>query len=251
MRESVELTNDARGDVPATMICTGFTAEQYQSYAADNPDWAFLAGHPRAPQRHLDRPADQPLADVVEADGARGDHRARGSEVVRILTRSLLHDALEHHLWATERAFDECAGLTDGQLATSAAGTYGSIITTLRHLVGSDGWFLSFFPAEHTAIDEDAEPNLDELRTAWRTHASAWRALLEGDLDADDELVAQGDGWTARSSVGVLMAQVVHHGTDHRTQVWTMLTTLGMSPPEIDLWAYARATGRERSESGE
>ncbi len=46
MRESVELTNDARGDVPATLICTGFTAEQYQSYAADNPDWAFLAGIP-------------------------------------------------------------------------------------------------------------------------------------------------------------------------------------------------------------
>jgi pimeloyl-ACP methyl ester carboxylesterase len=46
LREGAELTNDARRDVPATMICTGFTAEQYQSYAAEHPDWAFLAGIP-------------------------------------------------------------------------------------------------------------------------------------------------------------------------------------------------------------
>lgn len=46
VRGSVELTNDARRDIPSTLICTGFTAEQYQAYAKDHPDWAFLAGIP-------------------------------------------------------------------------------------------------------------------------------------------------------------------------------------------------------------
>jgi pimeloyl-ACP methyl ester carboxylesterase len=46
LRESVELTNDARKDIPSTLICTGFTAEQYQTYAREHPDWAFLAGIP-------------------------------------------------------------------------------------------------------------------------------------------------------------------------------------------------------------
>ena len=46
IRESVELTNDARRDIPSTLICTGFTAEQYQTYAAEHPEWAFLAGIP-------------------------------------------------------------------------------------------------------------------------------------------------------------------------------------------------------------
>lgn len=46
IREAAELTNDARRDIPSTMICTGFTAEQYQSYAREHPDWAFLAGIP-------------------------------------------------------------------------------------------------------------------------------------------------------------------------------------------------------------
>ena len=46
VREPFELTNDARRDIPSTLICTGFTAEQYQTYAKEHPDWAFLAGIP-------------------------------------------------------------------------------------------------------------------------------------------------------------------------------------------------------------
>nr|MDQ2935721.1 alpha/beta hydrolase [Chloroflexota bacterium] len=46
LREGVALTNDARRDIPSTLICTGFTAEQYQTYAREHPDWSFLAGIP-------------------------------------------------------------------------------------------------------------------------------------------------------------------------------------------------------------
>jgi pimeloyl-ACP methyl ester carboxylesterase len=46
LREAVELTNDARKDIPSTLICTGFSAEQYKSGAKEHPEWAFLAGIP-------------------------------------------------------------------------------------------------------------------------------------------------------------------------------------------------------------
>lgn len=46
LREGVELTNDARLDIPTTIICTGYTCEQYQTYAREHPEWAFLAGVP-------------------------------------------------------------------------------------------------------------------------------------------------------------------------------------------------------------
>jgi pimeloyl-ACP methyl ester carboxylesterase len=43
MRESVELTNDARFDIPSTVICTGFPSDQVKAYAKEhNPAW--LAG---------------------------------------------------------------------------------------------------------------------------------------------------------------------------------------------------------------
>ena len=44
IREAAELTNDARRDIPSTFICTGFSAEEYQTYAREHPEWAFLAG---------------------------------------------------------------------------------------------------------------------------------------------------------------------------------------------------------------
>jgi pimeloyl-ACP methyl ester carboxylesterase len=47
MREGVELTNDARRDIPSTLICTGYTAADYQQYAAAHPEWGWLAGIPQ------------------------------------------------------------------------------------------------------------------------------------------------------------------------------------------------------------
>jgi pimeloyl-ACP methyl ester carboxylesterase len=46
LREAIELTNDARRDIPSTVVATGFTSEAYRSYAKDHPEWAFLAGLP-------------------------------------------------------------------------------------------------------------------------------------------------------------------------------------------------------------
>ncbi len=46
LKEGHEFTNDARKDVPSTVIATGYTAEAYQTYAKEHPDWAFLAGIP-------------------------------------------------------------------------------------------------------------------------------------------------------------------------------------------------------------
>lgn len=46
IRETVELANDARRDIPSTFICTGFSADQYQQSAREHPEWPFLAGIP-------------------------------------------------------------------------------------------------------------------------------------------------------------------------------------------------------------
>jgi hypothetical protein len=46
LRETVELTNDARRHIPSTFICTGFSAADYQRYAREHPEFAFLAGIP-------------------------------------------------------------------------------------------------------------------------------------------------------------------------------------------------------------
>lgn len=46
LREGHEFANDARNDIPSTLIATGFSSEEYQRYAKEHPEWAFLAGLP-------------------------------------------------------------------------------------------------------------------------------------------------------------------------------------------------------------
>lgn len=46
LRGTATLTNDARLDIPSALICTAYTSEQYQAYAREHPEWAFLAGLP-------------------------------------------------------------------------------------------------------------------------------------------------------------------------------------------------------------
>ncbi len=44
LREAIALTNDARLDLPTTMICTGYTSEQYRDAVKEG--YAWLAGVP-------------------------------------------------------------------------------------------------------------------------------------------------------------------------------------------------------------
>ena len=45
LREGIELTNDARRDVPSTIVATGYSSEDYKKYAAET-DMSWLAGIP-------------------------------------------------------------------------------------------------------------------------------------------------------------------------------------------------------------
>jgi hypothetical protein len=39
----------------------------------------------------------------------------------------------------------------------------------------------------------------------------------------------------------VILGQVIDHGREHRSHAATVLTQLGIEPPDIDMWAYAMA----------
>jgi pimeloyl-ACP methyl ester carboxylesterase len=46
LKEGHEFTNDARNDIPATIIATGFSSDEYKKYASQDPAPSFLAGIP-------------------------------------------------------------------------------------------------------------------------------------------------------------------------------------------------------------
>lgn len=166
------------------------------------------------------------------------------------MSKPLLADAFGHHVWATLRLIDACLPLSEEQLATTVPGTYGSIIDTMRHTVGGDsGYLFVLTNGRVSEIDEASEARMDlaEMRAVMEANAAAWTALLAEQLDPDAEVVRhRDDGTDSHAPLGVRIAQALHHGTDHRSQICTALTTLGIEPPEIDVWAYAEKDGRVR-----
>lgn len=158
-----------------------------------------------------------------------------------------LADAFDHHVWATLRLIDACADLSPDQLATAVPGTYGSILDTLRHTVGADCGYLWVLTGGGHADIEEESMDLPALRSAMEENGPAWSALLASDPDPAREVVRhRPDGSDSFAPAGVRLAQAVHHGTDHRSQVCTALTDLGIQPPEIDVWAFGSHDGRVR-----
>jgi uncharacterized damage-inducible protein DinB len=162
------------------------------------------------------------------------------------MSTSGLGDAFAHHVWATERLIDACAPLTREQLVTFAEGTYGPILATLGHLVAADAWYLFVITGRPEPTVDDST-SLEEMRRVITDNGAAWQELLAQGIDPETDIAEREDAAEFHVPLAVRLAQAIHHGTDHRSQVCTALTTLGFPPPEIDVWAYAEATGRSRA----
>jgi uncharacterized damage-inducible protein DinB len=161
------------------------------------------------------------------------------------MTRPILADAFDHHIWATLRLMDACQPLTAEQLATAVPGTYGSILDTWRHLVGADAGYLFGISGGRFDEIEEAELDLPALRAVMDANRERWASLLEESLDPDLDVVRhRDDGSASHAPLGIRLAQALDHGTDHRSQICTALTGLGIQPPEIDAWAFAWEQGR-------
>ncbi len=114
----------------------------------------------------------------------------------------------------------------------------GSDASYCAQLIGVDsGWDLS---------KTGALP-IDELRRLHGETAARWDAFLEQPFDAERLFVDDwDDGSTLDMPAGVVIAQAVHHGNEHRTQIATILTSLGIQPPSLGVWEFAIATKRAR-----
>jgi uncharacterized damage-inducible protein DinB len=157
----------------------------------------------------------------------------------------ILGDAFAHHTWATIRLIDACLELEPEQLDTGVPGTYGSILDTMRHTVGGDAWYLFVMSDERVPNIDESGMDLPELRAVAESHADEWSRLIAERTDPDAVVVRKHeDGSQTSATMGIRLAQALHHGSDHRSQICTALTSLGVEPPAIDVWDYGETIGR-------
>lgn len=159
--------------------------------------------------------------------------------------KTALDHVLRHNTWANGTLLDFCRALDPARLDDQAPGTYGTLYGTLQHLVGGEQWYVQLMTGDliGTEIRRDQRRTLDELASI--AVRLGERALAIADSDDPDRRVPVDDevDRSTHSTVGTVLAQLVHHGNEHRTQATTILGASGIEPPEISGWAYGRAVG--------
>ena len=155
------------------------------------------------------------------------------------MSENVLARIMEHNNWANDQVIQACAELSDDQLdAEPRSATLGSIRGTLVHLVAAQRGYLSLLTLP---VEERSTAPLEyaELREAARISGQGLLALAEAGAFPTERLQTR-DGHMVEP--WVVMVQVINHATEHREQIKSMLSALGVTPPDVDGWDYGFAT---------
>jgi uncharacterized damage-inducible protein DinB len=143
--------------------------------------------------------------------------------------------------WATTRVLDAAAGIDEAtwsaQSAIDERGLGGILV---HHLGASQRWRHGMAEdGERPSPEREPLPTIDGLRAAWEREWPAYEAWLDT-LD---------DAWLERIGDGVpfwqMLAHVVNHGTQHRSEAAALLTAAGHSPGDLDMIDFAEERAKD------
>jgi uncharacterized damage-inducible protein DinB len=150
------------------------------------------------------------------------------------------------HAWANDRILTTAADLSDNELRGTAALDHGSAFHTIRHLVDVDWSWREFCAGNDVgdtyvwdhgyALEDLAAIHAFSLEEDARLRAYA-ESLDDAALNEPMPLSAEPDDTVPR---WLILAHIVNHGTQHRSELARYLTDCGHSPGDLDLLDAAR-----------
>ena len=143
------------------------------------------------------------------------------------------------HAWANDRILTTAVGLSDEQFRRTGVLDHGSAFETIRHLVDVD-WSWREFCVGNDVGDTyvwDHGFVLDDL-PAIHAFCLEEDARLRGFVESLDD-AGLNEPWGTRPDFRIprwlVVAHVVNHGTQHRSELAHYLTKCGHSPGDLDL----------------
>jgi len=155
---------------------------------------------------------------------------------------STLLGFVRYNNWANAQVFAACQTLTAEQLAATAPGTYGNIRDTLRHIIRAEADYIGRMTGDRP------QPSFKwEDGPAVADIAAFASQVAEALLDAAQRIPPtqmvreEEDGLFIEYQARHLFLQTVNHGIEHRTNITTILSSLGLPTLEVDGWGYLTA----------
>ncbi|MDH5422606.1 MAG: DinB family protein [Acidimicrobiia bacterium] len=150
-------------------------------------------------------------------------------------------ELLKHNTMMNDRLIEVCRRLTDEQLESTVEGTYGTIGATLVHVADAQRSYAArFFGGERPQhLAETPFPGFAALTAAFDDgNRLLVQAAAEADTDGYVIIDDDDPDTTWRMHRSLLLLQAINHGTEHRSQIATILTQLGITAPEMDGWTF-------------
>jgi uncharacterized damage-inducible protein DinB len=157
------------------------------------------------------------------------------------MTGNFLVKLFEHNNWANMEIIQACSALRDEQLdAEPQSATKGSIRSTLLHLVASQQGYLRTLTLPFEARLDAPAVAFAQLQESASKSGEGLLALARGEQKPLKPQLQTRDGYFVEP--WVLMVQVINHASEHREQISSMLSALGVTPPDLDGWSYGEVT---------
>jgi uncharacterized damage-inducible protein DinB len=164
-------------------------------------------------------------------------------------TQSPSHDFLfarlfAHMAWANQEFFKILTGLPDTALTLDAWNPEWSVGVIANHIVIAQGRFIARLEKGPMPV-EMAQPLTGAGMAELGRRSAENDAKLATFLgDADELLTFVRMGQEVSFMKSTLLTQIIHHATDHRAQVSSILAARGMDVinlDALDLWSFERA----------
>lgn len=154
----------------------------------------------------------------------------------------------EYSFWQSRRVWELAAPLTDAQFTRDMGYSWGSVRSIFTHMMDAEQIWLDRIHG----VSPEAMPDTNrfatrgELRAAWDTLESEWRAYLAtltNEMLRQPVIYRRYNGGEQQQPLWGLLLHVCNHGTDHRAQVLFLLAQLGVPTQEQDFLFYMRQHG--------
>ena len=162
------------------------------------------------------------------------------------MSENFLVKLFEHNHWANLQIIQACASLSDEQLdAEPQSATMGSIRQTLIHLVGAQHNYLRLLSLPLDQRQDRLSLEFAGLLESATRSGEALTALLRENTSPYLQTPFQTrNGYLVEP--WVLVVEIINHATEHREQIKSMLSALGVTPPAIDGWDYGETANGMR-----
>jgi uncharacterized damage-inducible protein DinB len=151
-----------------------------------------------------------------------------------------------YNAWANRRILEAAARVTAEQFTAPVHLSFGSLRGTLVHILMAETiWRQRCQDAvsPSSLLVESQFPTFDALRQAWEAEMSALEAYVASLGDADMPRLVHYTNTKRLPFETILwqiLAHVVNHGTQFRSEAGVVLSEYGCSPGDVDLIKYLR-----------